>query len=94
VRAGPLYRGFVNILRRSVDAAMTLDKVRPLRIKKIFSRKGFLLCGATYPRLSEPLLPRHPWGLVPSAAKVTQLCASSSAKRELCKSWEKGKAYS
>jgi hypothetical protein len=25
---------------------------------------------------------------------VVELCASSSAKRELCKSWEKGKAYS
>ena len=43
---------------------------RPLYFEgKIFAGPVFTL-RATYPYLANPLPPRHPWGPVPSAAKV------------------------
>jgi hypothetical protein len=65
--SGSRLQGFVNILRRSVDAAMTPHEVRPIRTKNFF-RKGFLLCGR-HIRTSLSPPSRHPWGSVASAAR-------------------------
>ena len=55
--------------RRSVDVAMTSHEVHAIRSRKFFP-DGFFTLRARYPYLGEPLPSRHPWGPVPSAAKV------------------------
>ena len=60
--------GFVNIHSDVPSSAPIMPHEVPQYGLEIFYRKGFLLCGPTYPHLGEPLPPRHPWGPVASAA--------------------------